>query len=64
MKTYFDAENLPLEFGGQATLSYDYEEFSRMMAHDDLKREAYWGLKTDTANERIQAGAALEPVIP
>uniref|UniRef100_A0A7N0TPQ2 CRAL-TRIO domain-containing protein n=1 Tax=Kalanchoe fedtschenkoi TaxID=63787 RepID=A0A7N0TPQ2_KALFE len=46
MKTYFDAENLPAEFGGEATLRYDHEEYSRQMAEDDVKRAAYWALET------------------
>ncbi|XP_008241671.1 PREDICTED: random slug protein 5 [Prunus mume] len=43
MKTFFDVENLPSEFGGQATLKYDHEEFSRMMAEDDVKTAKFWG---------------------
>ncbi|KAM1399982.1 hypothetical protein TB1_026486 [Malus domestica] len=43
MKTFFDAENLPSEFGGQATLKYNHEEFSRMMAEDDVKTAKFWG---------------------
>ncbi|CAM8998655.1 unnamed protein product [Rhodiola kirilowii] len=41
MKTYFDVENLPAEFGGKATLRYDHE-YSRQMALDELKCAAYW----------------------
>ncbi|KAF5175635.1 Phosphatidylinositol transfer protein [Thalictrum thalictroides] len=37
MSSYFDMENLPEEFGGKAKLQYDHEEFSRLMAQDDLK---------------------------
>ncbi|KAE8665888.1 putative 40S ribosomal protein S12 [Hibiscus syriacus] len=37
MRSYFDVENLPGEFGGNATLKYDHEEFSRLMAQDDVK---------------------------
>ncbi|KAM1810407.1 hypothetical protein ACFX11_027426 [Malus domestica] len=43
MKTFFDAENLPSEFGGQATLKYNHEEFSRMMVEDDVKTAKFWG---------------------
>lgn len=43
MKTYFDIENLPSEFGGKATLKYDHEEFSRLMAQDDVKTAKFWG---------------------
>ncbi|KAG8373701.1 hypothetical protein BUALT_Bualt11G0052100 [Buddleja alternifolia] len=44
MKSFFDTENLPSEFGGKATLRYDHEEFSRLMAQDDVKTAAFWGL--------------------
>lgn len=43
MKQYFDEENLPKEFGGKAILKYDHEEFSRLMAQDDVKTSALWG---------------------
>lgn len=43
MKTFFDVENLPSEFGGKATLKYDHEEFSRLMAQDDVKTAKFWG---------------------
>lgn len=42
MRTFFDMENLPSEFGGKATLKYDHEEFSRLMAEDDVKTAAFW----------------------
>ncbi|KAI4320987.1 hypothetical protein MLD38_034414 [Melastoma candidum] len=37
MRTSFDEGNLPSEFGGRAMLSYDHEEFSRLMTWDDKK---------------------------
>ncbi|GAA0186586.1 hypothetical protein LIER_33874 [Lithospermum erythrorhizon] len=43
MKTYFDIDNLPTELGGKATLKYDHEEFSMLMAQDDVKAAKYWG---------------------
>lgn len=43
MKTFFDTENLPCEFGGKATLNYDHEEFSRLMAQEDVKTAKFWG---------------------
>ncbi|KAG7034149.1 Random slug protein 5 [Cucurbita argyrosperma subsp. argyrosperma] len=42
MKSFFDMENLPSVFGGKATLTYDHEEFSKMMAIDDLKTAKFW----------------------
>lgn len=44
MRSLFDAENLPIEFGGKATLNYDHEEFSRLMIENDLKTAEFWGL--------------------
>lgn len=44
MKSLFDVENLPIEFGGKATLQYDHEDFSRLMAQDDVKTAKFWGL--------------------
>ncbi|KAL0449946.1 UNVERIFIED_CONTAM: Phosphatidylinositol transfer protein PDR16, partial [Sesamum latifolium] len=51
MKSFFDAENLPSEFGGKATLKYDHEEFSRLMAEDDIKTAKYWGLDKNGSYE-------------
>ncbi|XP_019152511.1 PREDICTED: random slug protein 5-like [Ipomoea nil] len=45
MKSYFDMDNLPTEFGGKATLNYDHEEFSRLMAQDDVKTAKWWGFE-------------------
>ncbi|XP_031404543.1 phosphatidylinositol transfer protein PDR16 [Punica granatum] len=43
MRSFFDEENLPTEFGGKANLKYDHEEFSRLMAQDDVKAANLWG---------------------
>ncbi|XP_010432154.1 PREDICTED: random slug protein 5 [Camelina sativa] len=45
MTSHFDVENLPKEFGGEATLEYNHEDFSRQMCEDDVKTENYWGLE-------------------
>lgn len=42
MKSYFDEENLPSEFGGKAQLEYVHEEFSTLMIQDDIKCAAFW----------------------
>lgn len=34
----------PNEFGGNATLKSDHEEFSRLMAQDDVKTAKFWGI--------------------
>ncbi|KAL0378129.1 UNVERIFIED_CONTAM: Phosphatidylinositol transfer protein PDR16 [Sesamum radiatum] len=51
MKSFFDTENLPSEFGGKATLKYNHEEFSRLMAEDDVKTAKYWGLDKNGSYE-------------
>ncbi|KAL3527104.1 hypothetical protein ACH5RR_011760 [Cinchona calisaya] len=65
MKTFFDTENLPSEFGGKATLKYDHEEFSRLMVQEDVISAKYWGFDTtplvDT-NGYTQAVVAPDPV--
>ncbi|KAG4944671.1 hypothetical protein AAZX31_17G236800 [Glycine max] len=43
MKSYFDEENLPKELGGKSIMSYNHDEFSRLMVQDDLKCAAFWG---------------------
>nr|GEW61226.1 hypothetical protein [Tanacetum cinerariifolium] len=49
MKSYFDVDNLPTEFGGKATMKYDHEAFSKLMVQDDVKGATYWGFDENTA---------------
>ncbi|XP_077216400.1 uncharacterized protein LOC143850975 [Tasmannia lanceolata] len=44
MKQNFDMEVLPSELGGRDPAEYDHEEFSRLMARDDVKTATFWGL--------------------
>lgn len=46
MKLYFDAENLPDEFGGKKSLKYDHKEFSKLMVHEDEKLAEFWGFNS------------------
>ena len=62
MKSYFDVENLPSEFGGNATLKYDHEEFSRLMAQDDVKTAKFWGI--DEKPYHIANGHSASEVTP
>ncbi|KAL5558055.1 hypothetical protein UlMin_034266 [Ulmus minor] len=65
MRQYFDEENLPTEFGGKAILKYDHEEFSKIMAEDDLKSAALWGFNgklKPVTNRFSGAEVAPEPV--
>ncbi|XP_019182965.1 PREDICTED: random slug protein 5-like isoform X4 [Ipomoea nil] len=43
MKSFFDSENLPKEFGGKVTWKYDHEEFSKLMTQEDVKTAKFWG---------------------
>lgn len=61
MRSYFDVDNLPTEFGGKATLQYDHEEFSRQMAQDDVKTSKLWGLDKNLSNGFAGAEVAPEP---
>lgn len=56
MKSYFDTDNLPSEFGGTSNLSlkYDHEEFSKLMIEDDIKSAKFWALDYDTNDNCIE----------
>ncbi|WOL16988.1 hypothetical protein Cni_G25776 [Canna indica] len=41
----FDLDVFPAEYGGRSKVEYDHEEFSKMMAADDIKTAKYWGLE-------------------
>ncbi|XP_073156615.1 uncharacterized protein [Henckelia pumila] len=62
MKTFFDAENLPSEFGGKATLNYDHEEFSRLMVQEDVKTAKFWQLDDET-DGNITPVVTMKPVL-
>uniref|UniRef100_A0A6N2LAS6 CRAL-TRIO domain-containing protein n=1 Tax=Salix viminalis TaxID=40686 RepID=A0A6N2LAS6_SALVM len=62
MKSFFDVDNLPNEFGGKASLMYDHEEFSRLMAQDDVKTAKFWGL--DEKPSHISNGHSGAQVAP
>lgn len=66
MQSYFDEDNLPIEFGGKATLKYDHQEFSKLMVADDEKTAAFWGFdeknKTCGNGQTGSAEVAPEPV--
>lgn len=62
MRSYFDEENLPTEFGGKAMLNYDHEEFTRQMTRDDAKSAALWG--SDNKLQHPSNGYAGAEVAP
>lgn len=64
MKSYFDVENLPSEFGGKGTLKYDHEEFSRLMAQDDVKTAKYWGFDDKLSNNNSNGHCGGAEVAP
>ncbi|KAF8377941.1 hypothetical protein HHK36_031330 [Tetracentron sinense] len=61
MRSYFDAENLPTDFGGRAKLEYDHEEFSRSMAQDDVKAASLWGFDKGCHISNGYSGAEVAP---
>lgn len=61
MRSYFDVENLPTEFGGKATLKYDHEQFSRMMVQDDTKSAKLWGFDENQKHEYSGPEVVPEP---
>ncbi|KAK3030564.1 hypothetical protein RJ639_039594 [Escallonia herrerae] len=64
MRSYFDVDNLPTEFGGKARLEYDHEEFSRLMAQDDVKAANLWGLDNKHQNGTTTNGYSGAEVVP
>ncbi|MCL7038201.1 hypothetical protein MKW94_030656 [Papaver nudicaule] len=68
IKSYFDMDNLPIELGGKANMQYDHEEFSRMMAEDDVKSATFWNGSDDNKLGVVSkgyssgAGSIPEPV--
>ncbi|RDX97267.1 Random slug protein 5, partial [Mucuna pruriens] len=60
MRSYFDEENLPKELGGKSTMSYNHEEFSRLMVQDDLKCAAFWGSDDKLSNHVANGQSAAE----
>ncbi|CAI0473432.1 unnamed protein product [Linum tenue] len=62
MSSLFDADNLPKEFGGKATLQYDHDEFSRLMAQDDVRTAKFWG--SDEKPVPISSSLAVNQVAP
>ncbi|XP_024976656.1 phosphatidylinositol transfer protein 3-like isoform X1 [Cynara cardunculus var. scolymus] len=65
IKSFFDVDNLPTEFGGKATMKYDHEDFSKLMAQDDVKAAKFWGFDEKMASAATTgnhvAGAAVAP---
>lgn len=62
MKQYFDEENLPKEFGGKAMLEYNHEDFSKLMAQDDVKTAALWGSDNKPQHAAtVHSGAEVAP---
>lgn len=62
LKTFFDVENLPEEFGGKATLKYDHQEFSRWMLQDDIKTQKFWDTNQKMDDNRLEL-SPLPPVL-
>lgn len=63
MRSYFDVDNLPTEFGGKASLEYDHEEFSKLMTKDDEKTATFWGF-SDDKHRHVNGGYSGAEVVP
>ncbi|KAF5762321.1 putative CRAL-TRIO lipid binding domain, CRAL/TRIO domain, CRAL/TRIO domain superfamily [Helianthus annuus] len=66
IKSYFDTENLPSEFGGNANfnLKYDHEEFSKLMAEDDIKTARFWDSESERVEETNANAHCVTPLEP
>ncbi|XP_073281210.1 uncharacterized protein [Primulina huaijiensis] len=64
MKTFFDADNLPSEFGGKGTLNYNHEEFSRLMVQEDVKTAKFWELGDDPFHHTDDNGTSVVEMKP
>lgn len=64
MSSFFDTENLPSEIGGNATLKYDHEEFSRLMTQSDIKAASYWGIDRKSNHIAIEQVKLHEVQVP
>nr|XP_043607531.1 CRAL-TRIO domain-containing protein C23B6.04c-like [Erigeron canadensis] len=67
MRSYFDVDNLPTEFGGKATMKYNHEDFSKLMVQDDMKAAKFWGfdekmVSSETTGNHATAGVVIAPV--
>ncbi|PKA50389.1 Patellin-6 [Apostasia shenzhenica] len=51
MNKHFDENILPEEFGGKSKVHYDHQEFSILMAKDDLRLADIWGLDEEHSHE-------------
>ncbi|XP_058069039.1 uncharacterized protein LOC131218494 [Magnolia sinica] len=65
MRQNFSIEILPAELGGKDKSQYDHEEFSKLMASDDIKTASLWGLdnKSSCTSNGHSAEVAPEPVL-
>lgn len=62
MHKTFDIEILPVDFGGKNKVEYDHEEFSRLMAKDDVIAASMWGSSEKT--NRATCGHSTSEVAP
>ncbi|XP_020572226.1 random slug protein 5-like [Phalaenopsis equestris] len=59
MHKHFDENILPREFGGKSDAHYDHQEFSILMAKDDLKSLRFWGSDNSSAPLMVETEASL-----
>jgi len=62
MHKTFDTDVLPVEFGGKNNIEYDHQEFSRLMAKDDVVAASMWASSEKTS--RATYGHSTSEVAP
>lgn len=64
MHKTFDIDVLPVEFGGKNNVEYDHEEFSRLMAKDDVVAASMWASTEKTTRVTTSSGHSTSEVAP
>jgi len=60
MYKHIDPEVLPVEFGGKNNVVYNHEDYSKLMAKDDVKTTSFWAADVN----RVMNGDSVPEVIP
>lgn len=60
---YIDPEVLPVEFGGKSNVVYNHEEYSELMANDDIKRASIWATDAQTEHVNLVIDGTLAPEV-
>lgn len=61
MHKHIDPEVLPVEFGGKSNVVYNHEEYSELMAKDDIKTACIWAADAQTDGVEHTINGTLPP---